>query len=487
MDDRVVSLHMIHDRDSFPDGDPHATALACVEAGIEAARPERVVREAVQLDGETLAIGPERHDLSTYDSVLVVGGGNAAAAVAVTLEDVLGEALDGGVVVTDDPRSTAVVDVLPTDHPVPSQRGVESTSELLNRARAAGSETLVVAVITGGGSACMVAPADGISLDGLQTTTNALLASGASIHEINAVRKPLSAIKGGRLAGALAPARVSALVLSDVVGDDLDVIASGPLVADPSTYADALDVVESYDLAVPDSVRERLAAGAAGDLAETPGPGNPIFERVSTHLVGTNFTALDAAREAAHERGYDALVLSSRIRGEARDAALAHVAVAEETVETGNPIAPPAVVLSGGETTVTVAGEGRGGPNQEFALAAALEFPSVAVLDVGPEDPPQAALDEGLKSPPQVALDAGLEGPPQAALAAVDTDGVDGNTDVAGALVDGELVDDRSAARSALDHNDANAYLGERDALIETGPTGTNVNDLRVLVVGSPG
>jgi hydroxypyruvate reductase len=441
---------MFRNRDAFPETRRHATALACLEAGVEAAQPERVVREALRFDGETLEVGDESHDLSRYSSVLVIGGGNAAAHVAVTLEDVFGDALDGGVVVTDDPQPTDIVDVLPADHPIPSERGVESTKELLDRARSVDEETLVIAVITGGGSACMVAPATGISLADLQATTDALLDSGADIHEINAVRKHLSAIKGGRLARALAPARVSALVLSDVVGDDLDVIASGPLVADTTTYEDALDVVERYDLDVSESVSQRLAAGSRGETEETPGPDDPAFERVSTHLVGTNMTVLDAARDAATERGYETLVLSSRIRGEARDAALAHVAVAEEMVETGNPVEPPAVVLSGGETTVTVAGEGRGGPNQEFALAAALDLPAAA------------------------------------ALAAVDTDGIDGNTDAAGALVDGDTVTDRGAARQALDANDANAYLADRTALLETGPTGTNVNDLRVLVVESP-
>ncbi|MBX0285083.1 DUF4147 domain-containing protein [Halomicroarcula sp. F28] len=440
---------MIHNRESLPETAAHATALACVEAGIEAAHPERVVRAALQFDGTTLEIGAESHDLSTYESVVVVGGGNAAAHVAAVLEDILGEALDGGIVVTDNPQPTTVVDVRPAAHPVPSQRGVESTEALLDRAASAGPETLVLAVVTGGGSACMVAPASAISLADLQATTNALLASGASIHEVNAVRKHLSENKGGQLARALAPARVSALVLSDVVGDDLDVVASGPLVADPTTYVDALDVLDSYDVTVPEPVRERLEAGAAGSIDETPGPDDPAFEGVTTHLVGTNTTALAAAREAASERGYETLVLSSRIRGEARDAALAHVAVAEEMVATGNPVTPPAVVLSGGETTVTVDGEGRGGPNQEFALAAALELPSEAVLG------------------------------------AVDTDGIDGNTDAAGALVDGCLVTDPGAARQALDDNDANTYLGERGALIETGPTGTNVNDLRVLVVES--
>jgi hydroxypyruvate reductase len=294
----------------------------------------------------------------------------------------------------------------------------------------------------------MVAPAEGITLADLQTTTDALLDSGASIHEVNAVRKHCSTLKGGQLARALAPATVSALVLSDVVGNDLDVIASGPLVPDSSTFADAISVLDSYHLTVPDAVRDRLEAGVRGNISETPAPDDSAFERVRTHLVGTTMTALDAARETAREQGYETLVLSSRIRGGAREAALTPVAVAEEILDTGNPVTPPAVVLSGGETTVRVTGDGTGGPNQEFALAAAMDLP------------------------------------PDALLAAVDTDGIDGNSDVAGAIVDSTTVDDRDDAKAALAHNDAHAYLASRDAVIETGKTGTNVNDVHVLVVG---
>jgi len=441
---------VIEDRNRLAVSEAHETALECVAAGIEAGHPRTIVRDAVSLDGDTLRIADSTYNLDNYEEIVVLGGGNAAAHVAVALESILGGRIDRGVVITDDPVDTERVTVHEGDHPVPSERAVDGTRELLAVADAADKDTLVLATITGGGSALLPAPAGEVSLADLQSTTDGLLASGADIHEINAVRKHLSAIKGGHLARTLAPAQVSALVLSDVVGDDLDVIASGPLVADPTTYADALDVIESYALTIPESVREHLNAGAAGAIEETPGPDDPAFERVGTRLVGTNMTALAAARDEATERGYETLVLSSRIRGEASDAALAHVAVAEEVVETGNPVTPPAVVLSGGETTVTVDGDGRGGPNQEFALAAALELPSTAVLG------------------------------------AVDTDGVDGNTDAAGALVDGDVVGDTGAARRALDDNDANAYLGERGALLESGPTGTNVNDLRVLVVGSP-
>ena len=441
---------MIRNRATLPATAAHATALDCLEAGIAAAHPQRVVRDSVCRDGDRLEIGTETYDLSAYESVRVFGGGNAAAHVAAALEEVLRDAVDGGVVVTDDPVPTSRVDVRPASHPVPSEAGVESTRTLLDRAADVGRETLVLGVVTGGASACMVAPAAGVSLGDLQATTEALLASGTAIHDVNAVRKHLSAVKGGQLAGVLEPARVHGLVLSDVVGDDLDVIGSGPLVPDASTFAAALDALHAADCAVPAAVRERLQAGARGERDETPEPAAPAFDRVTTTLVGTNATALDAARELASERGYDTCVLSSRIRGEARHAALSHVAVAEEMVATGNPVAPPAVVLSGGETTVRVRGDGRGGPNQEFALAAARELP------------------------------------PGAVLAAVDTDGVDGDTDAAGALVDDSTVADEDAARRALSANDSHSYLAERGAVVETGQTGTNVNDLRVLVVGSP-
>jgi hydroxypyruvate reductase len=316
----------------------------------------------------------------------------------------------------------------------------------------------VLAVITGGGSALLPAPAGNLSLADLQATTDALLESGAAIGEINAARKHCSALKGGRLGAVAAPATVATLVFSDVVGDDLGVIASGPTVLDPTTYADAVAVLDRYDLDVPAAVRDHLAAGAAGEIPETPGA-DADFGHVTTHLLANAWTAVDAAREVARERGYDPLVLSTRVRGEAREQGLAHVAVAEEVAATGTPVDPPAVVLSGGETTVTVRGEGDGGPNQEFALRAALE------------------LGGG-------GSDGGSVGGP--VLAAVDTDGRDGASDAAGALVDVGTVPDADAAdaaRAALADNDAGTYLDGRDALVRTGRTGTNVNDLRVVVI----
>lgn len=475
----------ISDRDALARSPAHDLALACVGAGIEAAQPDRVVATQLELVGDVLCIddsseeggeggegeeceeGEEAdetdergtvatYDLGSYEELLVVGGGKASGRLVAALEDLLGDRIDRGAVVVPDPddappsmRSPDGVKRLVGSHPVPDEDSVAGARRVLELVRAADENTLVLAAITGGGSALLAAPAEGIALGDLQAVTERLLDSGATIHEVNAVRKHCSAIKGGQLARAAMPARVAGLVMSDVVGDDLGVIASGPTAPDPTTYGDALGVLDRYDVTAPTAVRDRLERGHAGEHTETPGPGDPIFDRVRNHLLATAHTALDAAGALASERGYNRLVLSARVRGEAREAALTHVAVAEEILDTGEPVAPPAVVLSGGETTVTVRGDGIGGPNQEFALRAALEVPDGAVL------------------------------------AAVDTDGRDGSTDAAGALVDSTTVDagETPDARDALGANDAYPFLDERASLVRTGPTGTNVNDLRVLVV----
>jgi len=439
----------VRNRAALARSDTHELVLDCLAAGIEAARPERVLADALSLSGDQLRIGGDVYDLDAYDDVLVVGGGKAAGQVATALESLLGDTLDGGVVVTDDPVETGRVDVVEGSHPVPNEAGAGGARRVLDRATDADERTLVVAVITGGGSALLPAPAGDLSLADARETTTLLLECGATIDEINAVRKHLSAIKGGRLAAAAAPATVATLAFSDVVGDDPGVIASGPTAPDPTTFDDALAVLDRYDLAVPAPVRDHLEAGATGDREETPGP-DADFGHVRYHLLADAWTALDAARAVADDAGYETLVFSSRVRGEAREQGLAHAAVAEEAVASGNPVEPPAVVLSGGETTVTVRGDGSGGPNQEFALRAALELPDSVVLGT------------------------------------VDTDGRDGGTDAAGALVDGETITDTEAAalaRDALDDNDAEPFLADRDALVWTGQTGTNVNDLRVLVV----
>lgn len=441
---------MIRERERLEGTPERAIALDCIEAGIEAADPERAVGEVVALDGDRLTVGEASYDLDRYGEVVVLGGGNAGGRMASAIEGVLGERIGRGAVVTDAPEETGRIEVLPGDHPVPSERGVDSTRAMLELADEAGEDTLAIVLISGGGSALMPAPADGVSLEALQDVTEALLASGAEIDEINAVRKHCSAFKGGGLARRAAPATVVSLIVSDVIGNDLSTIASGPTAPDATTFADARTILDRYGIDPPAEIENRLDRGERGEVEETPGEGDPVFDRVRNHVIADGFTALEAVRDLARERGYEPLVLSSSVRGEAREAAKTHVAIAEEVRATGNPIEAPAVICSGGETTVTIRGDGTGGPNQEFALSAALE------------------------------LDA------HTTLACVDTDGIDGASDVAGALVDDRTVSDPEAARAALAENDAYPYLAERDALIETGATGTNVNDLRVLVVASP-
>lgn len=427
-------------------------ALSCIESGVAAANPKRAVCEQLTLDDDQLIIQKDTTvSLTQFDRVVVAGGGKAAVAVARGLETVLGDRIDEGVIVTDEEASVSSIDVVVGDHPVPSERSIEGTDRVRSLLDAADERTLVLAPVTGGGSALLVGPVNGVSLDDLRATTQALLESGAPIDAMNAVRKHLSAVKGGGLARLAEPATVHSLLVSDVVGDDTGTIASGPFVPDPTTNSDALSVLDRYGIDAPDSVRSHLEQGEANEVSETStnadGDGNE-FDHVHTTMLVTNRTALDAAAETAREHGYRSLILSSSMRGEAREIALPHVACAEECLASGNPVEPPTVLLSGGEATVTVTGDGQGGPNTEFALAAAIDLPE------------------------------------RVTLASIDTDGRDGATDAAGAIVDAETVDDREreAAQQALADNDAYSYLDARDALVHIDST-TNVNDLRVVVV----
>lgn len=428
-------------------------ARSCIDAGIEAAHPAAIIENAVSVAGDELTVNGSGYDLASYNDIVVLGGGNAAGTVAAALESVLDDHLTGGVVVTDQPEPTAMIDIVEGNHPVPDERGVAGTERVLDCATEATADTLVLGVITGGASALLPAPAGRITVADLQTVTDNLLGSGAPIHGINAVRKHLSAIKGGQLAAAAAPATVVGLYFSDVVGDDLDVIASGPLVPDTSTYADALDVIDRYGVAIPPHVEQRLDHGIEGKIVETPKPGADVFTAIDSHVLANGLTALTAAATAAADLGYEPFVLGSRVRGEAREAAKTHVGIAEEIHATGNPLAPPAVVVSGGETTVTLSTEaGTGGPNQEFALSAAIEL---GVDDV--------------------------------VIGSIDTDGIDGASDAAGAIVDRGTIEGRTTeGREALVAHQVHPFLETADALVKTGPTGTNVNDLRVLVVSAP-
>lgn len=448
---------------------PSRVALDALEAGIDAAHPRSVIADEVTLDGDELRIADRTVDLTDYDEIVVFGGGNAAGRVAAALDEQIGDRVTGGVVVTDDPAPARAVETIEGTHPLPSESNVTGTRRLLERARECDEGTLALVAVTGGGSALLTAPSGDIELDELVDLTEALLRSGAPIEAINTVRRAISDVKGGGLAGTLAPATTIGLVFSDVTSDDPAVVASGPLSPNPTTAADALDVLSDYDVDAPSAVVEYLesavAASDSGGQADSDGEtdsdsqidsgdgdaqADADLDRTSVYILADGFTALSAAADVCEDAGYEPLILSRSVRGEAREAAKTHVALAEESQRTGNPVSPPAVVLSGGETTVTVTGDGTGGPNQEFALSAATELPDGVVLG------------------------------------AVDTDGIDGATDAAGALVTSETIADEADARAAaaaLANNDAYPYLDERDALLTSGATGTNVNDLRVLVV----
>ena len=412
--------------------------LECLAAGIDAAHPRLAVANHCSVEDNVLRIKDTEYDLSAYDSIRILGGGKAADDIAAAFETLLGDRIDGGVVVTNEPTSHPDrTEVLEGEHPTPGEGSVSGARAVLDAAAAVDSSTLVIAAIAGGGSALLCAPMAGLSVDDMQAVTDALLESGASIDEINVVRRACSEIKGGGLAAAAAPATIAGVLVSDVVGDDLEVIASGPTVPIGTDPEGALDVLDRYGIDVP-AVREHL---------ESTEPSDPVDANVKNHIIASSRDAVDAAREVAREAGYNTCVLSTRIEGESTAAGRIHAAIGTEAHVSGDPVEPPAVILSGGETIVRVTGDGTGGPNQEFALAAAMGLPERAVLG------------------------------------AVDTDGGDGSTDAAGALVDSETVDDVETARAALDNNDSYPYLDERDGLLRTGATGTNVNDLRVLVI----
>ena len=421
--------------------------LTAISDGVTAAHPASVVPTAVGLEDGILRVGEARYEMAAFDEVRVIGGGKGAEQVVLQLEAILGDTIAGGVVVSLEGAPSEYVSVRRGGHPVPTEAGVRHTRAVLEAASAADADTLLIGVITGGASALLTAPAAGITRADIAETTDQLLRAGASIHELNAVRKHLSAIKGGRLAERAAPATVACIVLSDVVGNDLDVIASGPFVPDTTDFAEAAAVIDRYAPDAPAAVIERLQQGRTGAVDEHPPADSPVFDRVHVEVIADGMTAMQATAAALGDAGYRCLLLSSRIRGEATAMATTHVGVAEEIAATGIPIEPPAAIISGGEATVNVRGDGSGGPNLEFVLSAVMQ------TDLA-----------------------------DATIAAIDTDGIDGVSGVAGGIVDvGAIHPD--LAREALARNDALPLLMESDGIIETGPTGTNVNDLRVIVV----
>jgi glycerate 2-kinase len=381
---------------------------------------------------------------------IVVGAGKAAAAMAVAVEAHWNGPLEGLVVTRyGHGAPTTRIKVVEASHPVPDAAGPAAARAILDLVKGLGPDDLLLCLISGGGSALLALPDGDITLADKQAINRALLRSGAHIGEMNCVRKHLSAIKGGRLAAAAAPARVVSLIISDVPGDDLSVIASGPTVPDATTQADALAVLRKYSIETPPAVLKQLA----DPKAETPKPGDPRFANVSNILIATPQGSLEAAAKVAREAGFAPLILGNAIEGEARECGIVHAGVALQAAGFGQPIAPPCAIISGGETTVTVRGKGRGGRNAEFLLSLAIA----------------------------------LGGRAGASALAADTDGIDGSEDNAGAIIGPDTL--TRAAKAGVDvvkhlaNNDAYTAFSTLGDLIVTGPTRTNVNDFRAILV----
>ena len=431
--------------------DPDALLRGLFDAALGAADPALAVPRYL----------PALPDGGPTGRVIVIGAGKAAAAMAKAVETAW---LDGGLVHADAVEGLVVtrydhgadcrrIEVVEAAHPVPDQAGRDAAQRMLDLVSDLSADDLVLCLISGGGSALLALPASGLTLEDKQAVNRALLKSGANIAEMNCVRKHLSAVKGGRLAAAAAPARLISLLISDVPGDDANVIASGPTVPDPTTFADARAIVDKYGINAPHSVRERLEAG----LDETPKPGDPCFARSETIMIARPQDSLEAAAARAAAAGVTPLILGDAIEGEAREVAKVMAAMAQQCARHGQPAAPPCVLLSGGETTVTVRGGGRGGRNAEFLLALAV------------------ALDGA----------AGIH------ALACDTDGIDGTEDNAGAILHPDSLACAAAlglnAKAMLADNDGYRVFERLEALIVTGPTRTNVNDFRAILVLPPG
>ena len=425
--------------------------------GLAAVDPVTCIHNCCILDNGVFRVNNRAYPLDRFEKIIVLGAGKAGASMGRAMEEILGDRITSGLIIVKTGHTTPLnrITLVEAAHPVPDEKGVQGAQKLLDLACQADEKTLVICLLSGGGSALMTFPAKGLTLSDKQETTKALLGSGAAIHDINTIRKHLSGIKGGLLAKAVYPATLVCLVLSDVVGDDPDIIASGPCTADPGTYGQCLDIIRERGIGqrVPGSVLRHLENGSQGLIPETPKQGDKAFERVTHTIIASNIKSLEAALEKAESLGYHSLILSSLVEGETRDVAAFHAAIAKQVLATGHPVNPPACLLSGGETTVTIKGKGKGGRNQEFALAAALKIKGKDAI---------------------VILSAG-------------TDGTDGPTEAAGAVVDHTTIqrawDVGLKPEEYLEDNNAFVFFDRLSDLFITGPTHTNVMDLRIMLI----
>jgi len=433
-------------------------ALDIFHDALLAADPIEAVHRHFRVKAGLLQIGDIDYFLNQFRSIWVIGAGKASGRMARAIEEALGEWVAAGLVIVKrgGPEKLKRVQVREAGHPIPDSSGLAATAELLELLKRIGKDDLVINLISGGGSALLVAPAGDISLEDSRKTTELMLRAGMRIDEVNTIRKHLSRITGGRLARLVYPATIISLVLSDVIGDRLEVIASGPTVPDTTTFGQAIELLKRYRIPdqVPESVRKFLEQGAAGVFEETPKPGDQAFERAQNLVIGSNLISLQAAKQRAQKLGLNSLLLASTVQGEAREIAKIYGALFRELKKSNNPVPAPACVIAGGEPTVSVTGDGKGGRCQELALAVAQEID-------------------------------GLEG---AFFLAAGTDGSDGPTDAAGAMADWTTIarakSQNLEAKNFLLRNDSFNFFHPLGDLITTGPTGTNVMDLHLLLVG---
>lgn len=424
-------------------------AIAIFSAAVDAVKPDHLMRQHIDWDGEFLKITDHRIHEKEFSRLIIIAAGKAASLMAQTAETIAGNIITEGVVVTkyDHALPLKKLRQMEAGHPLPDENSLKGGEAVLDVLKNRSHNDIVLALISGGASALLADTPAGVSLQDLQTTFQLLLESGATIHQMNIVRKHLSNIKGGWLAVHAQPAKLFTLILSDVVGDDLDIIASGPTVPDKSSFSDAVEILNNFQLMnrIPVSVQQHLAAGFSGKIQNTPKADHPAFRNTINTIIGSNPIALQAAAQKAVELGYQTTILSSGITGEAREVARSFTEELKKTDST-----QPVCLLMGGETTVTIRGNGRGGRNQEFALAAAMELAETRNITI---------LSGG-------------------------SDGSDGPTDAAGAVVDGHTlrsaIDQRMNMPFYLKNNDSYHFFEKVGGLIKTGPTQTNVMDLMI-------
>ncbi|MGB9777901.1 MAG: glycerate kinase type-2 family protein [Candidatus Bathyarchaeales archaeon] len=432
-------------------------ALKSLESALNAVDPKQIIKSKVLLKNSTLHVDKYVFDLKRFKNVYVVGGGKASGSMAEALEQVLGHLIKRGFVNVPygSKHKTNVIELHEASHPIPDDSGVKGTRQMLEIAEKAEEDDLIICLISGGGSSLMPLPRGEITITDKREITDALLKCGATINEINTVRKHISDFKGGWLAKKAYPTTILNLILSDVVGDPLDFIASGPTVPDSTTFSDAIKVLKKYGLweKAPASIRKVLLDGEKGKIPETPKANDDAFKKVFNVVIGNNRLASQTAQNCLKAEGLNTLLLTATLEGEARHVGTMLASIAREVSASGNPVPKPAGIIAGGETTVTITGKGKGGRNQEIALAAAIKMKSM----------------DGV------------------VLASISTDGVDGPTDAAGAIVDGKTL--IKAAREGLTpeeylaENNSYNFFSKLGDLIFTGPTGTNVNDISVIIV----